>query len=277
MGLLTDFLAGGCGGLCLLAVGHPFDTLKVRVQTQPEIYKNAMSALRLTISREGPTALYKGVGALAPGIAPVFALSFAGYAHGKQLFGSDTYGGIMAAGFWSAFFTTPLIGPGERVKCVTQTTTKYGTGVVDVFKGLYKEGGLRTVGRGMEMTLLRDGFGGMFYYGVYEILKQNYLKANNLKDEELPFYMPILFGGCGGIGMWLAAMPLDNIKSRYQVAPEGTSLGSVIGEVRNEMKTQGMKPLYRGLGVTLARAFPANAACFFGYEQSKKALSKVLD
>ncbi len=32
-GLLKSFIAGGVGGVCLVSVGHPFDTIKVRVQT----------------------------------------------------------------------------------------------------------------------------------------------------------------------------------------------------------------------------------------------------
>jgi len=272
---LVDFISGGAGGLCLLAVGHPFDTIKVRVQTQPEIYKNAMSAFKTTISKEGPKALYKGVGALACGIAPVFALSFMGYGHGKEIFGTDTTMSLMMAGFFSAIYTTPLIAPGERVKCVTQTTTKYGTGSLEVLKALYKEGGALNVLRGSEMTLLRDGFGGAFYYGVYELLKQSYIKEHNIKESELPISRTIFYGGCGGIGMWLTAMPIDNVKSRYQTAPPGTTLGNVLGQVKTEMKTGGLKVIYRGLGVTLMRAFPANAACFTGYEQSKKFLKLI--
>ena len=30
-----DLLAGGFGGICLVASGHPFDTIKVRLQAMP--------------------------------------------------------------------------------------------------------------------------------------------------------------------------------------------------------------------------------------------------
>ena len=51
--MLADFLAGGAGGLCLLAVGQPFDTVKVRMQTQSHIYKNAISCVKTTLAKEG--------------------------------------------------------------------------------------------------------------------------------------------------------------------------------------------------------------------------------
>ncbi len=33
--VVKNFLAGGVGGACCVAVGHPFDTVKVRLQTMP--------------------------------------------------------------------------------------------------------------------------------------------------------------------------------------------------------------------------------------------------
>ncbi len=32
---VNDIIAGTCGGISVTLVGHPFDTLKVRLQTQP--------------------------------------------------------------------------------------------------------------------------------------------------------------------------------------------------------------------------------------------------
>lgn len=33
--VLKDVFAGTCGGIAVTLVGHPFDTIKVRLQTQP--------------------------------------------------------------------------------------------------------------------------------------------------------------------------------------------------------------------------------------------------
>lgn len=272
MGLLGDFLSGGVGGFSLLVAGHPFDTIKVRCQTQPEIYKSGVQALRYTLANESPWALYKGITALLPGVAFVFALSFTGYEHGKQIFGMENKGQLAMAGFWSAIYTTPLIGPGERVKCVAQTTNKYGTGSLEILKNLYKEGGFRTMTKGMGWTLARDGFGGALYYGIYETLKQRYFKANN--TTTLPMAQTISYGGFTGMAMWSVVLPIDTVKSRIQTAPEGVSGSAVIKQVMGEVKSQGPKVVYRGLGPTLARAFPANAACFTGYETAKKFFSK---
>jgi hypothetical protein len=52
---LRDLVAGGVGGVCAVVVGHPFDLVKVRLQTAEKgVYTGAMDVVRKTIAREGP-------------------------------------------------------------------------------------------------------------------------------------------------------------------------------------------------------------------------------
>jgi solute carrier family 25 (mitochondrial carnitine/acylcarnitine transporter), member 20/29 len=52
---LRDFAAGGVGGIFAVVVGHPFDLVKVRLQTAEKgVYNGAMDVVRKTIAREGP-------------------------------------------------------------------------------------------------------------------------------------------------------------------------------------------------------------------------------
>ena len=51
---LRDFTAGGVGGICAVIVGHPFDLVKVRLQTAEKgVYTGALDVVRKTIAREG--------------------------------------------------------------------------------------------------------------------------------------------------------------------------------------------------------------------------------
>jgi solute carrier family 25 carnitine/acylcarnitine transporter 20/29 len=51
---LRSFVAGGVGGLCAVVVGHPFDLIKVRMQTAEKgVYTGAIDVLRKTLAREG--------------------------------------------------------------------------------------------------------------------------------------------------------------------------------------------------------------------------------
>lgn len=56
---LKNFLAGGAGGACLVLIGHPPDTIKVRLQTMPRpkqgekpLYNGAVDCLRKTVKKE---------------------------------------------------------------------------------------------------------------------------------------------------------------------------------------------------------------------------------
>lgn len=70
---LRDFAAGGVGGICAVVVGHPFDLVKVRLQTAEKgVYKGAIDVATKTITREGPIrGLYAGVSAPLVGVTPM--------------------------------------------------------------------------------------------------------------------------------------------------------------------------------------------------------------
>ena len=184
-GPLKSFLAGGAGGICLVLVGHPLDTIKVRIQTmqvvpgQPPPYNGLVDCARKIIAREGFGGLYKGMAAPLAGVAPMYALCFLGYGYGKKIFCDDDafeklkLTQIGLAGAFSSFFTTPILGPGERLKCVLQIQAapdykgpKY-TGYKDLVQSLYKEGGIRSILRGSGITCVRDGVASFFYFSTY--------------------------------------------------------------------------------------------------------------
>ena len=49
-----SFAAGGVGGVCAVLVGHPFDLVKVRLQTSEKgVYSGALDVVRKTVAREG--------------------------------------------------------------------------------------------------------------------------------------------------------------------------------------------------------------------------------
>ena len=52
---LRALAAGGVGGVCAVIVGHPFDLVKVRLQTAEKgVYSGAMDVVRKALVREGP-------------------------------------------------------------------------------------------------------------------------------------------------------------------------------------------------------------------------------
>lgn len=288
-GALKSFLAGGAGGICLVLVGHPLDTIKVRIQTMDVIpgqkpqYSGMIDCAKQIISKEGPTGLYKGMAAPLAGVAPMYALCFLGYGTGKKLFCDDDafeklkLTQIGMAGAFSALFTTPILGPGERLKCVLQiqnnpgyTGPKYGN-YKELVSGLYKEGGVASICRGSSATLVRDAVASFFYFSTYELLKKTWTP----KGESAPStFMTFCAGGFAGMANWAAMLPIDTVKSRFQTAPQGKYSG-VFAVAKEILKVDGVAGFYRGLAPVMVRAFPANAACFLGYEAAASLLTKA--
>jgi len=131
---LRALVAGGVGGVFAVVVGHPFDLIKVRMQTAERgVYTGAMDVLRKGIARDGLVkGLYAGVSAPLVGVTPMFAVSFWGYDLGKQLVtsfskvenGQFSVAQVSAAGFFSAIPQTLITAPFERVKVLLRSRAR---------------------------------------------------------------------------------------------------------------------------------------------------------
>ncbi|KAI0212484.1 Mitochondrial ornithine transporter 1 [Lamellibrachia satsuma] len=80
-------------------------------------------------------------------------------------------------------------------------------------------------------------------------------------------------GGLGGVALWLAVFPTDVIKSRVQVQvnhnkPQLSFIPMLLAIIREE----GVRALYKGLGPTILRTFPATGGLFLAYETTKRVL-----
>lgn len=279
-----NFFSGGFGGMCTVVVGHPFDTIKVRLQTQSAtspLYSGAWDCTRQTVAREGARALYKGMFSPLVASSPIFALSFMGFGWGKKL--QQTHPEeklspwqLSLAGALSGLLTTAIMAPGERVKCllqVQQASTgppKY-SGFRDVVTSLYREGGLRSIFRGSAATAARDVPASAAYFASYELIQRALQGEDRTK---LSVGSTLFAGGMAGICNWLVAIPMDVVKSRLQAAPEGTYTGArdVLSQL---LRKEGPLALYKGCVPILLRSFPANAACFMGYEVAMVGLNSM--
>ena len=59
---LRTVISGTCGGMASILAVHPLDTVRTRLQAAPAgAYRGAWHCARVTVRREGPLALYKGL------------------------------------------------------------------------------------------------------------------------------------------------------------------------------------------------------------------------
>lgn len=272
-----DFLAGGFGGCCLVLVGHPLDTIKVRLQTSDK-YKGIIDCAAQTIKRDGILGLYRGMTAPLLGVTPMYAICFFGYGLGQNLqkkHPDDKLNlfQIGLAGGLSGVFTTVIMTPGERIKCLQQTQdpahAKY-KGTMDTVRVIVKESGITGLYKGTFATLLRDIPGSFAYFAAYEGFKRTLSEEGKLSP------LAVLFsGGMAGVFNWLVALPADVLKSRLQIAPEGKYPNGIRDVYRELIAKEGYGALYKGLTPVMVRAFPANAATFLGFELAYKFLTYI--
>ncbi|XP_038061658.1 mitochondrial carnitine/acylcarnitine carrier protein-like [Patiria miniata] len=285
-----NFLAGGFGGVCLVVAGHPLDTIKVRLQTQPTpapgaapLYAGTWDCAKKTVTKEGFFGLYKGMFAPILGVTPMYATCFLGFSIGKKLQTPDKDGiyrfdQLFKAGMLAGVFTTTIMAPGERIKCLLQIQAasagkaKY-AGPLDCAKQIYRESGLfRGLYKGTAATLLRDVPASGMYFMVYEWLKISITPADKNPGDLSP--LRVLFaGGMAGVLNWVVAIAPDTLKSRLQTAPEGTYPRGIRDVFPRLIKNEGFFALFKGITPVMIRAFPANAACFLGYELAMKFLN----
>lgn len=93
----NDIIAGSARGIAQIIVGHPLDTLKVRLQTQNILissgeaprFNSLVGCFQRTISEEGWKALWKGCTSPLAGCALYSAFLFYAYGQSKKIIGLD--------------------------------------------------------------------------------------------------------------------------------------------------------------------------------------------
>lgn len=281
---ILHFLAGACGGaMSIIIVGHPLDTIKVRLQTMPPqtlpgekpLFSGAWDCARKTVKKEGFVSLYRGMLAPLAIAMPSSAISFSSFNKAKS-WQQREEGSILKphqiflAGAFSGALSQVLVVPGERIKCLLQIQrlskgeNKY-SGPFDCIKQIYREEGFRGIYRGTCVGLLRDVPGVGMYYMTYECLLRFFTPAGKTRDTVGPFAIAIA-GGLAGVNYWFLSLPQDTLKSRFQTAPPGTYPRGIRDVFKVTVKQEGYKALWRGFAPVMIRAFPACSVIYLGYE-----------
>lgn len=122
--------SGVIGGICCVYAGQPFDTIKVRLQTQPlnapKAFNGPIDCLIKTVKTQGFTALYRGSTPALASVVTENAVLFTANALIKKSFqalgaGEElTLGQHAIAGGLAGVFSSTAICPAEVVKCTLQ-------------------------------------------------------------------------------------------------------------------------------------------------------------
>uniref|UniRef100_A0A182SBE0 Mitochondrial ornithine transporter n=1 Tax=Anopheles maculatus TaxID=74869 RepID=A0A182SBE0_9DIPT len=289
---MIDFTAGCLGGVALVYVSQPMDTVKVKMQTFPGLYKGLVNCTVQTFKRDGIVrGLYAGtLPAVVANVAENSVL-FAAYGACQQVVGSAVKKPSIAelstlenatAGFLAAFFSSFTLCPTELIKCKLQalretagndgkrrpTISSYA-----LVSQILRTEGIAGMFRGLTSTFAREMPGYFFFFGGYEHTREFLARPGQAKDD-IGALRTMVAGAVGGVALWTVIFPADVIKSRIQVYSMRASMTQVGLDI---FRKEGVLAFYNGLLPTIVRTIPATAVLFVVYEYTKKTLTKLLE
>ncbi|KAI7889260.1 ribonuclease H-like domain-containing protein [Mucor mucedo] len=135
-------------------------------------------------------------------------------------------------------------------------------------KDIFRKKGLTGLYSGFSLHLVRDTVGTAVYFGGYETTK--YVLSGGDKASKGSPLTQFLAGGICGIMCWLVVFPLDLVKTLIQkeILQPNPTYKNAQACVKDIYTRNGVAGFYRGITVTLIRAFPIHSLNFLVYEQT---------
>ncbi|KAJ4288132.1 mitochondrial ornithine carrier protein [Kalmusia sp. IMI 367209] len=296
---LKDVVCGSVAGIVGKYIEYPFDTVKVRLQSQPNHlplrYNGPLDCFAKSLKQDGFIGIYRGISAPLVGAAVetsclFFSYRLAGDALRTSGFYPELkahpekdlpYSGMLYCGMVAGAITSVFLTPIELVKCKMQVpletpnTTVIRPGILSVIASIHRHQGIKGYWHGQFGTLIRETGGGAAWFGGYEGMKMLFKKASSgpVTDEDLSISQRMISGSVAGMLYNFAFYPADTVKSRMQTedVKQLTGQKSTFSAVfKALLKQHGLKGMYRGCGITVARSIPSSAFIFTVYEELKK-------
>jgi len=287
-------------------IEYPFDTVKVRLQSQPDAlplrYTGPLDCFKQSILRDGVIGLYRGISAPLVGAAlETSSLFFFERIGRESLFKAGLYNrnqplplsALWLTGAISGAFTSLVLTPVELVKCKIQVPSEDGgivrTKPLQVIKDVFRHQGIRGFWHGQLGTLIRETGGCAAWFGSKETATLLFRKYNSSHTPThihepqnlpttghpaltpLPLWQQACAGATAGMSYNFLFFPADTIKSRMQTV----SVNSIAKRARfweegtAIWRSYGVRGLYRGCGITVARSAPSSAFIFIIFDALK--------
>lgn len=273
----VGFVAGMFSGVMKNAVGHPFDTIKVRLQTAPKgQFKGPLDCVLQTVRKEGITGFYKGftpplvgwvlMDSVMLGSLHVYRRYVKEYMYPEEkklpLMGHVIAG--LGSGLTVSFVAAPIEQFKARLQVQYDAKTKVYNGPIDVVQKLYKTSGIRGIYSGLLSTMIfRTNF--IFWWGSYELFTQYFESNTNLSKPSINFWS----GGLSATVFWIFAYPADVVKQTIMTDSPiraNKKFPRWIDAVHHIYRENGIKGFTKGFGPSILRSFPANAAALAAFE-----------
>ncbi|KAL8916328.1 MAG: hypothetical protein Q9208_008595 [Pyrenodesmia sp. 3 TL-2023] len=266
-----DIAFGSVAGITGKIMEHPFDTVKVRLQSQPypPIYSGPVDCFRQSLrSPEGALrSLYRGVSAPLFGAAIETSSLFFSYRIAQSALQTVMptlpqqkgeplpLRALVACGAISGAVTSLLLTPIELVKCKMQYPVSSSSSVtapkqrdpISIIACVLRQHGLLGLWRGQLGTLIRETGGSAAWFGCYEgvliALRRDSSTtahaptANTKAPSPSPLHHQLLAGASAGVAYNFAFFPADTIKARMQTEELASSSSTARSLTRKQQTT----------------------------------------
>ncbi|CAK1355164.1 Mitochondrial substrate carrier family protein L [Cercospora beticola] len=296
------FVAGVFSGITKLAVGHPFDTIKVRLQTSThDQFKGPVDALMQTLRKEGINGIYKGATPPLIGWMCMDSLMLGSLTLYRRLLNENVFQpyfvkqarlsqrsvdlgqsklpafghGIagMAAGWTVSFVAAPV----EHIKARLQVqyqadkSKRQYAGPIDCAKKIYGGHGVRGLYHGLLATMIfRTSF--FFWWSTYDIFSRQFEQRTSMSTPAINFWA----GGLSAQVFWIFSYPSDVVKQRIMTDPldQSRRFPRWRDAAAAIYRESGFRGYWRGFVPCFLRAFPANAMALVAFEGVMRTLNK---
>lgn len=274
---IMGFVAGTFSGIAKNTVGHPFDTVKVRLQTSQGAgrFNGPLDCVIKTLRQQGVRGLYLGFTPPLVGWVIMDAVLLGSLHNYRMWLHQYVYpsykklplSGCVAAGVMSGWTVSFVAAPVELAKAKLQVQydakNAYYKGPIDVIRKIYSTKGIRGLYKGLISTLIfRSHF--VFWWGSYELITNWFQNHTKMSAPSINFWA----GGLSAcFGFWTTAYPSDVVKqvvlTNDKYGGDFKSWGIAIKDIYTQ---RGIRGFFKGFVPSILRSFPANAAALAAFE-----------
>lgn len=149
---------------------------------------------------------------------------------------------------------------------------------LDGLKKIARNEGLTTLWRGLSPTLLMSVPANVIYFAGYDWLRSSH--ASFVRHRIDDAYAPLVAGSAARVGAAIVVSPIEMFRTRMQASHPATATPTgvfrdTMTDVREMVKTDGYRALWRGLSLTLWRDVPFSAFYWWGYEFGREKLHDI--
>jgi solute carrier family 25 carnitine/acylcarnitine transporter 20/29 len=246
-------VSGLVAGLSGVLVGHPFDTLKVRMQT-------GVRGHPLTLF-----SVYRGAGPPLLTTGAVQAMNFGLFSFFKEALESDGrvrgLPQVFAAAAMAGACISVVTQPSSMLKVQQQVLPR--GGMVEQFRAIVVARGITGMYTGMGPHFVMETIGrGVYMSGFYFFKSVLGPMDEQGENPPLSFSRKALAGAAAGCLSWIVIYPADVVRNNMQSAvalDPGGKRENAVRCARRLMKIGGIRRLYRGIHYSFIRAAPVAA------------------